>query len=146
MIGTAKSIQALQTISSELKCFVLSNLTDDELDSQYTLTKIPFWRCQPYVRPNPEVKEKISRESREIPKCSKSKKIAKKELTKLKVKKQWIKCLMCERNPKGLKCVNDLCKCCCKIKSVRDTLDCQSHHLFFKTKYFSNLDNNLESS
>ncbi|GLD61272.1 tRNA-dihydrouridine(16/17) synthase [NAD(P)(+)] [Lates japonicus] len=45
-------------------------------------------------------------------------------------------CVACEQcgNPKGNKCVFNLCRGCCKKKAYKEVADCPSHGLRFKTK------------
>ncbi|KAK7938356.1 hypothetical protein WMY93_001682 [Mugilogobius chulae] len=46
---------------------------------------------------------------------------------------KYIKCEQCG-NPKGNKCVFNLCRGCCKKKAFKEVADCPSHGLKFKTK------------
>uniref|UniRef100_A0A667YNN2 tRNA-dihydrouridine(16/17) synthase [NAD(P)(+)]-like n=1 Tax=Myripristis murdjan TaxID=586833 RepID=A0A667YNN2_9TELE len=46
---------------------------------------------------------------------------------------KYIKCEQCG-NPKGNKCVFNLCRGCCKKKAFKEVADCPSHGLRFKTK------------
>ncbi|KAI8500985.1 tRNA-dihydrouridine(16/17) synthase [NAD(P)(+)]-like protein [Branchiostoma belcheri] len=45
----------------------------------------------------------------------------------------WIACEKCG-NPKGLNCVFNLCRACCKVQAHAEKMDCPSHRLWFKTK------------
>ncbi|XP_056158074.1 tRNA-dihydrouridine(16/17) synthase [NAD(P)(+)]-like [Lampris incognitus] len=51
----------------------------------------------------------------------------------LEQKPKYIKCEQCG-NPKGNKCVFNLCRGCCKKKAYKEVADCLSHGLKFKTK------------
>ncbi|KAG8507563.1 tRNA-dihydrouridine(16/17) synthase [NAD(P)(+)]-like [Galemys pyrenaicus] len=46
---------------------------------------------------------------------------------------KYAKCDQCG-NPKGSRCVFDLCRGCCKKRAFRETADCPGHGLLFKTK------------
>uniref|UniRef100_A0A8C9Z053 Dihydrouridine synthase 1-like (S. cerevisiae) n=1 Tax=Sander lucioperca TaxID=283035 RepID=A0A8C9Z053_SANLU len=48
-------------------------------------------------------------------------------------KPKYVKCEQCG-NPKGNKCVFNLCRGCCKKKAYKEVADCPSHGLRFKTK------------
>ncbi|RXN31508.1 tRNA-dihydrouridine(16 17) synthase [NAD(P)(+)]-like protein [Labeo rohita] len=49
------------------------------------------------------------------------------------LKPKYIKCEQCG-NPKGNKCVFNLCRGCCKRKAFKEVADCPGHGLRFKTK------------
>lgn len=49
------------------------------------------------------------------------------------LKPKYAKCDQCG-NPKGNRCVFNLCRGCCKKRAFRETADCPGHGLLFKTK------------
>ncbi|XP_003385465.3 PREDICTED: tRNA-dihydrouridine(16/17) synthase [NAD(P)(+)]-like [Amphimedon queenslandica] len=148
-IATAKTIEGFELVSSELKSLLLSNITEEELKSEYSCTigSIPYWRCQPYVRPSCDMKRSRAADGpsdnggQATPANRKKKRKKVSDSSPLtgnkegSVKKQWMLCVLCRTHPMGLKCVNKLCKRCCKIKSAHDLIDCTGHRLLFKTKF-----------
>ncbi|KAK7803058.1 hypothetical protein U0070_001881 [Myodes glareolus] len=105
------------------------------------------WICQPYIRPGPREGSKENSGGR-------SKRALEEEegsldgLSKNKLKKQlrnphktfdpslkpkYAKCDQCG-NPKGNRCVFNLCRGCCKKRAFKETADCPGHGLLFKTK------------
>ncbi|KAM6240699.1 tRNA-dihydrouridine(16/17) synthase [NAD(P)(+)]-like isoform 3-T3 [Spheniscus humboldti] len=54
------------------------------------------------------------------------------------LKPKYAKCDQCG-NPKGNKCVFNMCRGCCKKRAFRETADCPGHGLLFKTKYEKSL-------
>ncbi|XP_041720473.1 tRNA-dihydrouridine(16/17) synthase [NAD(P)(+)]-like [Coregonus clupeaformis] len=119
----------------------------------------PHWICQPYVRPVPkdpaangngtgrggvEVKavchkRALSQEDSDGASDALSKNKQKKKARNPhknfcpEQKLKYIKCEQCG-NPKGNKCVFNLCRGCCKKKAYKEVADCPSHGLRFKTK------------
>uniref|UniRef100_A0AAQ4PHP0 tRNA-dihydrouridine(16/17) synthase [NAD(P)(+)]-like n=1 Tax=Gasterosteus aculeatus aculeatus TaxID=481459 RepID=A0AAQ4PHP0_GASAC len=114
----------------------------------------PHWICQPYVRPAP--KEPVVNGDSQISEVKKA--VCQKRaleddavndtLSKNKQKKRsrnphknfcpehkpkYVKCEQCG-NPKGNKCVFNLCRGCCKKKAFKEVADCPSHGLRFKTR------------
>jgi tRNA-dihydrouridine synthase 1 len=51
--GCARTIDAFEEISAELKAVVIERLSAEELSAEFSLNDIPFWRCHSYVRPSP---------------------------------------------------------------------------------------------
>jgi len=49
------------------------------------------------------------------------------------LKPKYAKCDQCG-NPKGNRCVFNLCRGCCKKRAFREAADCPGHGLLFKTK------------
>ncbi|KAM9258512.1 tRNA-dihydrouridine(16/17) synthase [NAD(P)(+)]-like isoform 4-T4 [Cariama cristata] len=54
------------------------------------------------------------------------------------LKPKYAKCDQCG-NPKGNKCVFNMCRGCCKKRAFKETADCPGHGLLFKTKYEKSL-------
>ncbi|XP_064406438.1 tRNA-dihydrouridine(16/17) synthase [NAD(P)(+)]-like [Halichondria panicea] len=155
-MGVARSLETMEEITGEMKALLLARLSEEELKSEFTLDAIPYWRCQPYIRPIPPLSEAQSiahKRSRSISggegepdsaelaamitKRQKNKRDALKKENKVgnpttPNKKQWITCANCKGNPKGLKCVHNLCKVCCRIKCRTERLDCPGHRFTSK--------------
>ncbi|XP_071963286.1 tRNA-dihydrouridine(16/17) synthase [NAD(P)(+)]-like [Antedon mediterranea] len=146
LMARAKSIAALTEVCQELK---ERGLKDKKLMEECgKREKVPYWICQPYIRPSPEVtaKRKLDK-NRKRPLLTEldgqidltlSRKQQKRQVRQphKNFKEKGMKfspCLECG-NPKGLKCIFDLCKACCKRKAHKAMVDCVGHNLLFKTK------------
>uniref|UniRef100_A0A4W6F2H0 tRNA-dihydrouridine(16/17) synthase [NAD(P)(+)]-like n=1 Tax=Lates calcarifer TaxID=8187 RepID=A0A4W6F2H0_LATCA len=125
----------------------------------------PHWICQPYVRPVP--KEPVANgnsQGSEVKKTVCQKRALEDSdgspdtLSKNKQKKRsrnpnknfcpeqkpkYIKCEQCG-NPKGNKCVFNLCRGCCKKKAYKEVADCPSHKTFFQPNVSQVLCESLE--
>ncbi|XP_074411406.1 tRNA-dihydrouridine(16/17) synthase [NAD(P)(+)]-like isoform X2 [Zonotrichia albicollis] len=122
---------------------------------------LPFfhWICQPYIRPGPKERcrengdsgtEKGVRGKRalEEEEDGNSELLSKnKQKKKLRnpnksfdpsLKPKYAKCDQCG-NPKGTKCVFNMCRGCCKKRAFKEVADCPGHGLLFKTKYEKSL-------
>uniref|UniRef100_A0A673IX36 tRNA-dihydrouridine(16/17) synthase [NAD(P)(+)]-like n=1 Tax=Sinocyclocheilus rhinocerous TaxID=307959 RepID=A0A673IX36_9TELE len=106
-LAKAKNVAGIAEVNRQLKQRCQEEMAKDE--SEWTRTGLPFphWICQPYVN-------NIAFASL----CSAAK---------------YIKCEQCG-NPKGNKCVFNLCRGCCKRKAFKEVADCPGHGLRFKTK------------
>ena len=148
-MGKAKSLDELKKVSNDLKERSQSDAQKDiaaGLDSEEP-DKLPYWRCQPYVRPKQKNAEKRPHESDESDKKDRSK--SKKKLLREKhhergkgvfpkiPKDKWPLCLVCSANPWGGKCSYKRCKTCCRKVCAEQVQDCPGHRLYFK----SNLNN-----
>jgi len=137
-MGTGKTVDALKKVSNELKERTKVDAQKDidaGLDSEEP-GKLPYWRCQPYVRPTQS--EKRMRESE-----PKDKSKSKRKLLRLKhhehgkgifpktPKEKWPLCLVCKANPWGGKCSFKRCKTCCRKVSETEVQDCPGHRLYF---------------
>ncbi|KAG8565106.1 hypothetical protein GDO81_012714 [Engystomops pustulosus] len=149
-LAKAKSLEGIITVNKELKLKCqeeISNLKEGDVVSG----DLPFhhWICQPYVRPPPKdaLKEESGvrgKRALEEEEDGNSENLSKnKQKKKLRnphksfdpsVKPKYAKCDQCG-NPKGNKCVFNLCRSCCKTKAFRELADCAGHGLLFKTKY-----------
>uniref|UniRef100_A0A452UPY0 tRNA-dihydrouridine(16/17) synthase [NAD(P)(+)]-like n=1 Tax=Ursus maritimus TaxID=29073 RepID=A0A452UPY0_URSMA len=110
---------------------------------------LPFfhWICQPYLRPGPRegskenggARSKRALEEEEGGTDVLSKNKQKKQLRNphktfdASLKPKYAKCDQCG-NPKGNRCVFNLCRGCCKKRAFREAADCPGHGLLFKTK------------
>ncbi|CAH1794271.1 unnamed protein product [Owenia fusiformis] len=161
MLAVSKSVKEIRRSIELLKVTCQDDVERFEEHPEMLKTwelPLPYWICQPYVRPTKEEREKRQKEKREnlkrqlenmepaatsnepTEKLSKSKmkklkKYPNKDLDK-KISERAAKYVSCSEctNCKGMKCVFDLCKSCCKIKTHTDIVDCEGHNLLVKTK------------
>uniref|UniRef100_A0A672PY27 tRNA-dihydrouridine(16/17) synthase [NAD(P)(+)]-like n=1 Tax=Sinocyclocheilus grahami TaxID=75366 RepID=A0A672PY27_SINGR len=153
-LAKAKNVAGIAEVNRQLKQRCQQEMAKDE--SEWTRTGLPFphWICQPYVRPPPKdpntengqrasetkaVSVKRALEDSDAPNDSLSKNKQKKKARNPhknfcpELKPKYIKCEQCG-NPKGNKCVFNLCRGCCKRKAFKEVADCLGHGLRFKTK------------
>ncbi|KAM7450509.1 tRNA-dihydrouridine(16/17) synthase [NAD(P)(+)]-like protein [Porites harrisoni] len=132
-LGTAKSIKEMKEICSTLK---ERTLKDIEENGKPESSVLPYWKCQPYIRANSgvkrtldEVKEDEERH-KEVIKMRKMRKAMKKEKVRARRERTWDICTKCEVNPKGLKCLFNLCRVCCRDrKTTAFTQHCPGHRV-----------------
>ncbi|XP_044153256.1 tRNA-dihydrouridine(16/17) synthase [NAD(P)(+)]-like [Bufo gargarizans] len=149
-LAKAKSLEGIINVNKELKLRCQEEISAVK-EGAAVSGDLPFphWICQPYVRPPPKdllkeengVRVKRALEDEEDGNCEQlSKNKQKKKLRNPNksydpsVKPKYAKCDQCG-NPKGNKCVFNLCRGCCKKKAFRELADCAGHGLLFKTKY-----------
>ncbi|XP_013879759.1 tRNA-dihydrouridine(16/17) synthase [NAD(P)(+)]-like [Austrofundulus limnaeus] len=155
-LGKVKTLEGLAEVSRELKQHCQKEIAEGKNGREHA-SDLPFphWICQPYVRPEPKpqitngycwgskVKEMLcqkrelenvdgaadtlSQNKQEKRSCNPHKTFSPDQ------KPKYLKCEQCG-NPKGNKCVFNLCRACCKKKAFKEVADCQSHGLRFKTK------------
>ncbi|XP_069577677.1 tRNA-dihydrouridine(16/17) synthase [NAD(P)(+)]-like [Brachyistius frenatus] len=154
-LAKVKNLQGLADVSKQLRLRCQEEISRGKEEKEDSSLPLPHWICQPYVRPAP--KETVANgngQGSEVkkPLCQKraleDSDGAADMLSKNKQKKRsrnpnknfcpehkpkYIKCEQCG-NPKGSKCVFNLCRGCCKKKAYREVADCPSHGLRFKTK------------
>uniref|UniRef100_A0A1A7XS06 tRNA-dihydrouridine(16/17) synthase [NAD(P)(+)]-like n=2 Tax=Iconisemion striatum TaxID=60296 RepID=A0A1A7XS06_9TELE len=155
-LAKVKNLQALADVSKQLKLRCQEEIANrkDVEDKECSLP-FPHWICQPYIRPAPkQLAANGSTQGSELRKIACQKRSledsdgAAEVLSKNKQKKRsrnphknfcpqqkpkYLKCEQCG-NPKGNKCVFNLCRGCCKKKAFKEMADCPSHGLRFKTK------------
>jgi len=149
-MGTARSLDDLKKVSQELKERSQADAQKDieaGLDSEEP-GKLPYWRCQPYVRPKQKNagKRPLEIESEENEKSKRKEKKSKKKLLHEKrherggkgvfptlSKDKWPLCLICKANPWGGKCSFKRCKTCCRKVALEEVEDCPGHRLYFKS-------------
>ncbi|KAL8618287.1 hypothetical protein ACOMHN_061132 [Nucella lapillus] len=156
LVASVRTIQEFKDVTAKLKGRCQSDLqeyekTQDQWKFQANLP-LPYWICQPYVRPGPDVnsdpaKREIRDEINQKREASLDR-IREDGLSKRKLKKRlkhptknfdpakkrkFDACSSCP-NPKGSKCEYALCKRCCREKASREVLDCEGHGLHYKTK------------
>ncbi|XP_015673005.1 tRNA-dihydrouridine(16/17) synthase [NAD(P)(+)]-like [Protobothrops mucrosquamatus] len=154
-LAKVKTLEGLVAVNRELKLHCqkeIAHLKEEEKPKG----GLPFfhWICQPYLRPGPKetcnknvpssieggTRGKRALEDEEDGNSdSLSKNKQKKKLRNPNksfdpsLKPKYAKCDQCG-NPKGNKCVFNLCRGCCKKRAFRETADCPGHGLLFKTK------------
>ncbi|XP_028912645.1 tRNA-dihydrouridine(16/17) synthase [NAD(P)(+)]-like [Ornithorhynchus anatinus] len=158
-LAKVKTLEGLADVSRELKLRCQEEMALQQEGSRPP-GGLPFfhWICQPYVRPGPKegskengsqpgkrALEEEEEEEEEEPAQggSHANPLSKnKQKKKLRnpsknfdpsLKPKYAKCDQCG-NPKGNKCVFNLCRGCCKKRAFKETADCPGHGLLFKTK------------
>uniref|UniRef100_A0A3B3C2K1 Dihydrouridine synthase 1-like (S. cerevisiae) n=1 Tax=Oryzias melastigma TaxID=30732 RepID=A0A3B3C2K1_ORYME len=155
-LAKVKTLEALADVSSQLRRRCQEERAKGKgAELRESSLPLPHWICQPYVRPQPkpplsngscqgsEVKTAVCKkralEDLDGTAQSLSKNKQKKRSRNPKKnfspeqKPKYLKCEQCG-NPKGNKCVFNLCRGCCKKKAFKEVADCPSHGLRFKTK------------
>uniref|UniRef100_A0AAY4AW69 tRNA-dihydrouridine(16/17) synthase [NAD(P)(+)]-like n=1 Tax=Denticeps clupeoides TaxID=299321 RepID=A0AAY4AW69_9TELE len=146
-LAKVKTLEALAEVSEQLKHRCQVPLATFFVSPLCTIPLLPF-KINHYEpgtengRKGIEVKAVSAKRAREDTDCSTD------SLSKNKLKKKarnphknfcpeqkpkYIRCEQCG-NPKGNKCVFNLCRGCCKKKAFKEVADCPSHGLRFKTK------------
>ncbi|XP_019412051.1 PREDICTED: tRNA-dihydrouridine(16/17) synthase [NAD(P)(+)]-like isoform X1 [Crocodylus porosus] len=161
-LAKAKTLEGIADVSRELKLRCQEEITNQK-EGEKPSGGLPFfhWICQPYIRPGPfrpkeickengssgtekSVRGKRSLEDEEDGHSDLSKNKQKKKLRNPNksfdpsLKPKYAKCDQCG-NPKGNKCVFNLCRGCCKKRAFKETADCPGHGLLFRTKYEKSL-------
>ncbi|KAM7386126.1 hypothetical protein PAMA_008982 [Pampus argenteus] len=154
-LAKVKTLEALADISKQLRLRCQEEIAKGkDVEEKESSLPFPHWICQPYIRPPP--KESVANgnsQGSEVKKTVCQKRALEDSdgtadtLSKNKQKKRsrnpnknfcpeqkpkYIKCEQCG-NPKGNKCVFNLCRGCCKKKAYKEVADCPSHGLRFKT-------------
>ncbi|XP_077475202.1 tRNA-dihydrouridine(16/17) synthase [NAD(P)(+)]-like isoform X4 [Stigmatopora argus] len=153
-LAKVKTLESLVNVSDQLKMRCQEEIASGIDTNKESSLPFPHWICQPYVRPPPKdlSAKGNSHVSQEMKGCQKraleDAKMSTQILSKNKQKKmsrnpsknfspdqkpKYIKCEQCG-NPKGNKCVFNLCRGCCKKKSFKEVANCSSHGLKFKSK------------
>ncbi|XP_044037986.1 tRNA-dihydrouridine(16/17) synthase [NAD(P)(+)]-like isoform X3 [Siniperca chuatsi] len=155
-LAKVKTLEGLADVSKQLRLRCQEEIAKGkDVEEKEGGLPLPHWICQPYVRPAP--KEPVANgtsQGSEVKKTMCQKRALEDSdgiadtLSKNKQKKRsrnpnknfcpeqkpkYIKCEQCG-NPKGNKCVFNLCRGCCKKMSYKEVADCPSHGLRFKTK------------
>ncbi|KAH9502577.1 tRNA-dihydrouridine(16/17) synthase [NAD(P)(+)]-like protein [Bulinus truncatus] len=170
LVANARSVQDFRAAVETLKNLCEDDVKKFESDLELFNTKLklplPYWICQPYVRPGPE--EELDAEHKEVrqrlnlKRAEDMQKVSAEEpgLSNNKLKKklkcpnknfdpvQKLKFETCQLclNPKGLKCEYGLCKGCCKAKTNMEVLDCAGHNIKKKTNFLKKKMRLAESS
>ncbi|XP_059178456.1 tRNA-dihydrouridine(16/17) synthase [NAD(P)(+)]-like [Physella acuta] len=153
LMANAKSVadfrSALETLRELCQKDMEKYKEEPELFTSKLKLPLPYWICQPYVRPNPDEEEddehKELRQRLNLKRAEDMQKISAVEagLSNNKLKKKlkcpnknfdpdlklkFETCKLCQ-NPKGLKCEYSLCKGCCRKKANIEILNCIGHHI-----------------
>ncbi|BFZ18060.1 hypothetical protein BsWGS_21098 [Bradybaena similaris] len=153
LVASAKSVQDLRTAVERLKTVCQADVDRCELQPELFTSKLklplPYWICQPYVRPGPDDEEdaehKELRQRLNLKRAEDMLKICPGDtsLSNNKLKKRLKRpnknfnpgkklkfetCQLCP-NPKGLKCEYCLCKGCCRAKAIKEHLTCIGHNI-----------------
>ncbi|KAH0629410.1 hypothetical protein JD844_011468 [Phrynosoma platyrhinos] len=157
-LAKVKTLDGLIAVNQELKLHCQKEMAQLK-EGEKPKGGLPFfhWICQPYLRPGPKETckengnsgiEGSTRGKRALEDEEDGNSLSKnKQKKKLRnpnktfdpsLKPKYAKCDQCG-NPKGNKCVFNLCRGCCKKRAFRETADCPGHGLLFKTKYEKNL-------
>nr|XP_020670285.1 tRNA-dihydrouridine(16/17) synthase [NAD(P)(+)]-like [Pogona vitticeps]XP_020670293.1 tRNA-dihydrouridine(16/17) synthase [NAD(P)(+)]-like [Pogona vitticeps] len=159
-LAKVKTLEGLTAVSRELKLHCQKEIAQLK-EEENPKGGLPFfhWICQPYLRPGPKETSKENgtggtegstrgKRALEDEEDGSSDSLSKnKQKKKLRnpnktfdpsLKPKYAKCDQCG-NPKGNKCVFNLCRGCCKKRAFRETADCPGHGLLFKTKYEKSL-------
>ncbi|CAL1531873.1 unnamed protein product [Lymnaea stagnalis] len=157
LVANAKSIQDFRTAMDAIRVVCQKDIERFEKEPDLFTTKLklplPYWICQPYVRPSPEeesdAEHKALRQRLNLKRAEDMQKVSAGDvgLSNNKLKKrlkcpsknfdpdQKLKfetCSIC-LNPKGLKCEYGLCKGCCKAKANLEILNCSGHNIKKRT-------------
>ncbi|KAM8785579.1 tRNA-dihydrouridine(16/17) synthase [NAD(P)(+)]-like isoform 3-T3 [Rhynchonycteris naso] len=147
-LAKVKTLEGIAAVSQELKLRCEEDMSRQK-EGEEPSGGVPFfhWVCQPYFRAGPKEgskenmgacsKRALEEEEGSMDILSKNKQ--KKQLRNPhktfdpSLKPKYAKCDQCG-NPKGNRCVFNLCRGCCKKRALRETADCPGHGLLFKTK------------
>ncbi|KAM7001643.1 tRNA-dihydrouridine(16/17) synthase [NAD(P)(+)]-like isoform 1-T1 [Passerculus sandwichensis] len=159
-LAKVKTLEGIVDVNRELKLRCQEEIANQK-EGEKPKEGLPFfhWICQPYIRPGPKERcrengdsgtEKGVRGKRalEEEEDGNSELLSKnKQKKKLRnpnksfdpsLKPKYAKCDQCG-NPKGTKCVFNMCRGCCKKRAFKEVADCPGHGLLFKTKYEKSL-------
>ncbi|XP_023367064.1 tRNA-dihydrouridine(16/17) synthase [NAD(P)(+)]-like isoform X3 [Otolemur garnettii] len=135
-LAKVKTLEGIAAVSLELKLRCQEEMS--RWQGEKPPSDLPFfhWICQPYIRPGPREgsknagacsKRALEEEEGSTEVLSKNKQ--KKQLRNPhktfdpSLKPKYAKCDQCG-NPKGNRCVFNLCRGCCKKRAFRETADC----------------------
>lgn len=137
-VGTCKLLPEFREVIVELQ-----DLIQKDINNANVSEKIPYWICQPYVRPDPVTEDIAVLERRAIKKRN-FEDIEQCGLSKNKQKKLLRNCLktfssnansydLCScNNPMGLNCESKMCRSCCRSKCYKTLTDCPGHRMWTK--------------
>ncbi|XP_021068188.1 tRNA-dihydrouridine(16/17) synthase [NAD(P)(+)]-like [Mus pahari] len=147
-LAKVKTLEGVAAVSQALKLRCQEDMSRQQ-EGVRPADNLPafHWICQPYIRPGPREGSKENSGGRSK-RALEDEEGSMEGLSKNKLKKQlrnphktfdpslkpkYAKCDQCG-NPKGNRCVFNLCRGCCKKRAFRETADCPGHGLLFKTK------------
>ncbi|XP_047143238.1 tRNA-dihydrouridine(16/17) synthase [NAD(P)(+)]-like isoform X1 [Hydra vulgaris] len=144
-MGLARSFDALKEVCKQVKELCLKDAEKDIAEGKDSEEPdcLPYWRCQPYVRPPIKVLGK--RTSDDDEKLPRNDYPSKRKLLQIKhqenggkglfrnlARDKWPLCKTCGRNPWGQKCEFNRCRKCCKDIAAVEFLDCKGHKWRFQ--------------
>uniref|UniRef100_A0A4W6F0V4 tRNA-dihydrouridine(16/17) synthase [NAD(P)(+)]-like n=1 Tax=Lates calcarifer TaxID=8187 RepID=A0A4W6F0V4_LATCA len=145
-LAKAKNLEGLADVSKKLRLRCQEEIAKGkDVEEREDSLPFPHWICQPYVRPvqGSEVKKTVCQkraleDSDGSPDTLSKNKQKKRSRNPNKnfcpeQKPKYIKCEQCG-NPKGNKCVFNLCRGCCKKKAYKEVADCPNLGVFFSKK------------
>ncbi|XP_071106914.1 tRNA-dihydrouridine(16/17) synthase [NAD(P)(+)]-like [Haliotis cracherodii] len=155
-VATAKTVEDFRLANKHIEERCQEDMAKFAVSPEEILTRtilpLPYWICQPYIRPGPNPNangdKRAERDRLNLKRNNELNALAMEGLSRNKLKKMlrhpkknfdpshkltYDTCATC-CNPKGQKCEFSLCKGCCKKKSLQEILDCAGHNLSFKTK------------
>lgn len=144
-MGLAKTYESLIAVSEQIKKIVMQDAERDKSEGRDCEEpgSLPYWRCQPYVRPPQKNSGKRTHEESDGSKNKEDKPLTTKKLKQIKKhlhgkglfpkisRDKWPLCKGCLVNPWGSRCDHNRCRKCCKEKTALETLDCPGHKLWF---------------
>ena len=141
-IAKGQSLEEFEKVIIKVKEKYEKEYSSLELESEKK--NYPPFICQPYYRPPPSQNcQKESNLSNDTENDqNKELKISKRQLKRLKRRPNLLtmkkehknkSCSLCP-NRKGDNCDYELCRPCCKKKTILEILDCKGHKLLIKTK------------
>uniref|UniRef100_A0A8C4J1L3 tRNA-dihydrouridine(16/17) synthase [NAD(P)(+)] n=1 Tax=Dromaius novaehollandiae TaxID=8790 RepID=A0A8C4J1L3_DRONO len=159
-LAKVKTLEGIADVNRELKLRCQEEIANQK-EGEKPKEGLPFfhWICQPYIRPGPKerckengisgtekgvrgkraLEDEEDRNSELLSKNKQKKKLRNPNKSfDPSLKPKYAKCDQCG-NPKGNKCVFNMCRGCCKKRAFKETADCPGHGLLFKTKYEKSL-------
>ncbi|KAM4890327.1 tRNA-dihydrouridine(16/17) synthase [NAD(P)(+)]-like isoform 1-T1 [Sylvia borin] len=159
-LAKVKTLEGIVDVNRELKLRCQEEIANQK-EGEKPKEGLPFfhWICQPYIRPGPKercrengdsvtekgvqgkraLEEEEDGNSELLSKNKQKKKLRNPNKTfDPSLKPKYAKCDQCG-NPKGNKCVFNMCRGCCKKRAFKEVADCPGHGLLFKTKYEKSL-------
>uniref|UniRef100_A0A7M5V7V6 tRNA-dihydrouridine(16/17) synthase [NAD(P)(+)] n=2 Tax=Clytia hemisphaerica TaxID=252671 RepID=A0A7M5V7V6_9CNID len=148
-LGKVKKFEDMCKISDTIKekAKAIADKEIEEGKDSEEIGHLPFWRCQPYVRPPPKTtsgeKRPLEEGGEEAEAKAKLKPPSKRKAIREKhhqhgkgvfpkvPKDKWPLCVTCKNNPWGKKCEYNLCKTCCKDMTAIKVLNCSGHKFKF---------------
>ncbi|XP_057310379.1 tRNA-dihydrouridine(16/17) synthase [NAD(P)(+)]-like [Hydractinia symbiolongicarpus] len=151
-LGVAKSFDALVEVSNQLKHLCKKDAEKDIAEGRDSeeLDKLPYWRCQPYVRPPQKNAGKRAHEELSSDEPKKDRSHTRRKMLRQKhfehgkglfpktAREKWPLCTVCLVNPWGSKCEFKRCRKCCKQKSAVEIQDCQVHRVWYHSNLVAN--------
>ncbi|EDV28261.1 uncharacterized protein TRIADDRAFT_21776 [Trichoplax adhaerens] len=142
-LATGKSLEALVAVNTEFKQRTIVR-TAEEQTAVANQGKLPYWICQPYIRPSHSSKKSSERQERDEEVIRKNIEASRKARIKRKGNKiksngckrertefKYKPCANCSSNPSGTRCEYGMCRKCCKSKTYNEVVDCKGIVIFY---------------